>query len=184
VPVLRTYPSLKVWVAGCASGEEAHSLAILLAEEGLLARTQIYATDVSASALERARLAIYPPERLAGYEDNYRRAGGRATLAGHFDLGARRAVLAPALRASIHVAGHNLIVDEVFGEMHVVFCRNVLIYFGHELQERVLDLLGRSLVRGGFLCLGAHESLRLSSHAGAFEAVLAGSKLFRKGSGR
>ena len=180
LPFLRTYPALKIWVAGCASGEEADSLAILLFEEGLRDRSRIYATDINPAALARAREGIYPVDRLELYADNYRRAGGTGPFTSYFTVAHGYAAISPSLRQNVHFAEHNLASDEVFGQMHLVFCRNVLIYFERPLQDRVLDLLGRSLVHGGFLCLGARESLHMSIHASAYDELAPGSKIFRR----
>ena len=180
LPFLRTYPALKVWIAGCATGEEADSLAILLHEEGLRDRSRIYATDINPAALARAREGIYSVDRLELYADNYRRAGGAGPFTSYFTVAHGYAAISPSLRQNVHFAEHNLVSDEVFGQMHLVFCRNVLIYFERALQERVLDLLGRSLVHGGFLCLGARESLHLSGQADAYDELARGSKIFRR----
>ncbi len=180
VPFVRTYPTLKMWVAGCASGEEAYSLAIVLHEEGLYERTRIYATDLSPAALQRARAGIYPVEQLKHYAQNYQRAHGRDSLTRYFTVAHGHAAIARSLARNIHFAEHNLVSDEVFGEMNVIFCRNVLIYFDRQLQEESVGLMRRSLIRGGFLCLGSKESLRLTRHADAFEELEPGSRIFRK----
>jgi chemotaxis protein methyltransferase CheR len=180
VPFIRTYPTLKCWVAGCASGEEAYSLAIVLHEEGLYERARLYATDLSPAALRRARAGIYPVEQLKQYAQNYQRAHGRDSLTRYFTVAHGHAAIARHLAQHIHFAEHNLASDEVFGEMNVIFCRNVLIYFGRQLQEDVVGLMRRSLIRGGFLCMGTKESLRLTRHADAFEELAPGSRIFRK----
>jgi chemotaxis protein methyltransferase CheR len=180
VPFIRTFPTLKLWVAGCASGEEPYSIAILLEEEGLYERTRLYATDLSPAALARARAGIYPVEQLKGYARNYQLAGGRDSLTRYFTVAHGHAAIARSLARHIHFAEHNLVSDEVFGEMNVVFCRNVLIYFDRQQQDASVDLMRRSLIRGGFLCLGTQESLRLTCHADAFEEIAAGSRIFRK----
>jgi chemotaxis protein methyltransferase CheR len=180
LPFLRTYPALKLWIAGCATGEESDSLAILLHEEGLGDRSRIYATDINPAALARAREGIYPIDRLELYADNYRRAGGTADFTSYFTVAHGYAAISPSLRQNVHFAEHNLASDEVFGQMHLVFCRNVLIYFERGLQDRVVDLLGRSLVNRGFLCLGAREHLHLSGHADAYDELAPGSKIFRR----
>jgi chemotaxis protein methyltransferase CheR len=180
VPYIRTFPTLKVWLAGCATGEEAYSVAIVLHEEGLYERTRIYATDVAPAALARARAGIYPVEQLKAYAANYQRAHGRDSLTRYFTVAHGHAAVNRQLGRHIHFAEHNLASDEVFGEMNVVFCRNVLIYFDRGLQDQAVGLLRRSLVRGGFLALGAKESLRLTRHADAFEELVPGSRIFRK----
>lgn len=180
VPFLQTYPHLKVWVAGCATGEEAYSVAIVLREEGLEERTLIYATDMNPAALERARAGAYPADRIGDGDERHRHAGGTRRLGEYFTEAHGRAAIEPTLRRNIHFTEHNLAADQVFGEMHVIFCRNVLIYFERPLQNRAVALLGRSLIEGGFLCLGAKESLRLTEHARAYEEVMPRSKIFRK----
>jgi chemotaxis protein methyltransferase CheR len=170
VPVLRTYPFLKIWHAGCAGGQEAYSGAILLTEEGLLERTQIYATDISARALAQAREGAYtlPSPALAKLEKNYRDTGGSNELTRYLTVALDQVALRPALRRKISFFQHDLVTDHVFGEMNVVFCKNVLIYFGRELRERVLQKIAASLCPGGFLCLGSSERL---TGASPIEAV-------------
>lgn len=180
VPLLRTYPSLKIWVAGCATGEEAYSLAILLREEGLLERSLIYATDISERALHRARAGIYDLDRIAGFSAAYLEAGGCGSLADYYTAGYGSAVLDRSLRRSMVFADHSLATDGVFAEVQLVSCRNVLIYFDRELQDRAIGLFHDALCRRGFLCLGARETLRFSRHAGAFEVVEGGEKVFRR----
>jgi chemotaxis protein methyltransferase CheR len=166
-PMLRTYPLLNVWHSGCASGEEVYSMAILLSEEGLHDRVQIYATDLSAAALEQAkqgvypaeRMVVYPAERMVAYADNHQRSGGRGHLGDHFTEAYDRVAVKEALRRRVLFFEHDLVSDQVFAEMHVVLCRNVLIYFGGELRLEVLRKLGQSTRPGGFLCLGAGEQL-------------------------
>ena len=159
LPVLRTYPLLRIWHAGCATGEEAYASAIMLSEAGLYERAQIYATDLSARAIEQAKEGMYPAERFAAFADNYARAGGSAQLDRYFTAAYDRIALVEPLRRNILFFQHNLVSDHVFGEMHVVFCRNVMIYFGEELRARVLDKLRQALVHGGFLCLGSSERI-------------------------
>ena len=180
VPVLRTYPHLKVWIAGCATGEEAYSVAILFREEGLGGRTLIHATDMNPAALERARAGAYPADRIRDGAERHRHAGGTRPFVEYFTEGRGWAAIEPSLRRDIHFSEHNLAADQVFGEMHVIFCRNVLIYFERPLQNRAVALLGRSLIEGGFLCLGAKESLRLTEHARAYEELEPRSKIFKK----
>jgi chemotaxis protein methyltransferase CheR len=180
VPFLHTYPRLRLWVAGCASGEEALSVAILLHEEGLLSRSLIYATDVNPAALERARQGIYPADRIRLYADNYRRAGGAGSFLSYFTVAHGYGAIQPQLTRHVHFAEHNLACDEVFGEMNLILCRNVLIYFQEDLQERVLSVLDRSLVRGGFLCLGSRESLRLWRKRHDYEELAPERRIFRQ----
>jgi chemotaxis protein methyltransferase CheR len=180
VPILRTYPFFKQWHAGCATGEEVYSMAILLKEEGLYGRAMLYGTDFNDQALDTARQGIYSPEQIQAYTTNYQAAGGTGSFAAYYSSKYQRAGLQAALRERITFANHNLVTDAVFGEMHVVCCRNVLIYFNDELQDRVLQLFTDSLVRGGFLCLGAKEDIRFTAVADAYETVDARARIFKK----
>jgi chemotaxis protein methyltransferase CheR len=165
VPVLRTYPFLKVWHSGCATGEEAYASAILLSEEGLYARTQIYATDLSPSAVEQAKQGVYSTECLREFGENHLRPGGASPLASYYTEAYGRIALRDSLRKNVLFFQHDLVSDHVFGEMNVIFCRNVLIYFGQSLRERVIAKFAQSLCPGGFLCLGSEEKLPRSGHA-------------------
>ena len=169
VPLLRTYPSLKVWVAGCSAGEEVYSLAILLREEGLLERTLIYATDINAQALKKAESGVFDLERIAQFTRNHQRSGARSSLSEHYTAAYGRAVFDKSLRKHIVFSDHSLATDSVFAEMHLVSCRNVLIYFDRTLQDRAVGLFRDTLVRKGFLGLGSKESLRFSAHREAFD---------------
>ncbi len=180
IPYLATYPFIKVWHAGCATGEEAYSLAILLQEENLLERTTIYATDFNEEALENARVGIYPLERMKQYGSSYRRAGGCRSLSEYYHAQYDSVIMEPKLRKSITFSRHNLTVDQVFGEMNLVLCRNVLIYFNRTLQSQVLHLFDESLVNGGFLCLGSQESLQFSDRAKHFMEFDDKRKIYRK----
>jgi chemotaxis protein methyltransferase CheR len=160
VPLLRTYPRLNVWHCGCAAGEEVYATAIVLLEEGLYDRTQIYATDVSAQALEQAKQALYPADRLKAFAEGYAASGGKSTFSSYFTEAYDGIALRESLRKNILFFEHNLVSDHVFAEMNVVFCRNVLIYFGEELRGRVMGTIRESLCPGGFLCLGSSETLR------------------------
>jgi chemotaxis protein methyltransferase CheR len=159
IPVLRTYPLLNIWFSGCAAGEEAYSAAIVLSEEGLYDRTQIYATDLSNVALEQAKQGVYEDDLLPKYEANYREAGGAADFSSYYVGAYNQIALRESLRRKILFFQHNLVSDHVFAEMHLIFCRNVLIYFQPTLRSRVLDKLRQSLCPGGFLCLGSSEHL-------------------------
>ncbi|SBW00469.1 Methylase of chemotaxis methyl-accepting protein [uncultured Alphaproteobacteria bacterium] len=180
VPHLKTFPFIKVWHAGCAAGQEVYSMAILLEEEGMLSRAQIYGTDISPPVLEVARRGIYPLEAVRQYTSNYQKAGGTASFADYYTAGYESVAIAADLKKNVLFSPHNLVTDGIFGEMHMIFCRNVLIYFGEELQEKVIKLFLDSLRNGGFLCLGTKESLRFSAHADAFEVVDAREKIYRK----
>ncbi|HSW16575.1 MAG TPA: CheR family methyltransferase [Ramlibacter sp.] len=180
VPVLQTYPSLKIWVAGCSSGEEVWSLAILLAEEQLLDRAIIYATDINPEALRLAEAGVYPLKRMPLFSRNYQAAGGRASLADHCATGYDGAVFNRQLKRQIVFADHSLATDSVFSEVHFVSCRNVLIYFNRQLQDRAVGLFRDALVHRGVLGLGSRESLMFGAHAQAFEPWVAQQAIYRK----
>jgi chemotaxis protein methyltransferase CheR len=180
VPFLRTYPSFKVWVAGCSTGEEVYSLAILLREERLLERALIYATDINREALRRAEAGIYRLDRLACYSEAYRAAGGRASLSDYFTVGYGAAVFDKRLRKDIVFSDHSLVTDTVFAEVQLVTCRNVLIYFDPALQDRVIGLFRDSLCRKGFLGLGARETLNFSNYAADFNEFVREERIYRK----
>ncbi|MBS2013627.1 MAG: protein-glutamate O-methyltransferase CheR [Deltaproteobacteria bacterium] len=168
VPLLATYPSLKIWIAGCSAGEEVYSFAILLAEEGLLDRTMIYATDINPEALRKAEAGVYALDRVPTFTENHRAAGGKGSLSTHYRAHYGGAMFDRALRKNVVFSDHSLATDAVFGEMHLVSCRNVLIYFDRALQDRAIGLMRDSLVRRGFLGVGTKETLRFSSHAADF----------------
>lgn len=180
LPVLHTYPSLKIWVAGCASGEEVYSLAILLHEEGLLERSTLYATDINPRALERARQGIFPLNALQQYTRNYQAAGGTRGFSDYYTAAYDAARFDRELCRRVTFADHSLATDHVFSETHLICCRNVLIYFNRKLQDRAIGLFAQSLCHRGFLGLGSKESLDFSSHAGSFEPVSLRERLFRK----
>jgi len=181
VPLLRTYPFLKVWVAGCGTGEEVYSLAILLREEGLLERTLIYATDINTQALQKAEAGVYAVERIAAFTQNHGQSGGRASLSDYYTAAYGNAVFDRSLKRHIVFSDHSLATDSVFAEVQLLSCRNVLIYFNRELQERALGLFKDSLCHRGFLGLGARESLRFSRHAAAFSSLVWEDRIFQKG---
>ena len=183
VPVLRTYPSLKMWVAGCSTGEEAYSLAILLREERLLDRTLIYATDINAHTLQKAEAGVYDADRIAGFTENHRRSGAASSLSDYYTARYGRAVLDKSLRKNIVFSDHSLATDSVFAEVQFVSCRNVLIYFDRTLQERALGLFSESLCRKGFLGIGAKESLRSSTYARSFVEVVREDRIYQKTGG-
>jgi chemotaxis protein methyltransferase CheR len=180
VPELRTYPSLKVWVAGCSTGEEVYSLAILLREEGLLDRTIIYATDINAESLRRAEAGVYGIERLAAFADNHRLSGAPCSLSTYYTAAYGSAAFDRTLRARVVFSDHSLATDEVFAEVQLVSCRNVLIYFDSGLQARAVGLFRGALCRRGFLGLGAKETLRFSPHAGAFAEFAPDERWYQK----
>ncbi|HEY1697039.1 MAG TPA: CheR family methyltransferase [Polyangiaceae bacterium] len=180
VPYLRTYPSIKLWVAGCATGEEAYSLAIVLAEEDLLDRTLIYATDIHPESLRAAEQGVYDVERFARFSENYAEAGGRRSLSDYYTARYSSAVLDRSLKKSILFSDHSLATDTVFAEVEFVSCRNVLIYFERALQDRAIGVLRDSLCRKGFLGLGLKETLRFSPHASAFVEFAAAERIYQK----
>jgi chemotaxis protein methyltransferase CheR len=180
VPLLRTYPSLKVWVAGCSAGEEAYSLAILLHEEGLLSKTLIYATDINARMLLKAAAGVYEVQRIAGFTANHHRSGARTSLSDYYSAAYGRAVFNKLLKDHIVFSDHSLATDTVFAEVQLVSCRNVLIYFDRSLQDRALGLFREALCRQGFLGIGAKESIRFSSQAGAFLDFVPAQKIFQR----
>jgi chemotaxis protein methyltransferase CheR len=178
--MLRTYPSVKVWVAGCSTGEEAYSFAILLREEGLLERAIVYATDINPRTLQQAQEGVYDIDRIAGFSENYRRSGGRASLSDYYTARYGRALLDQALKRHIVFSDHSLATDSVFAEVHVVSCRNVLIYFKRELQDRAVGLFHEALCRRGFLGIGSKESLQWTAYATAFTEVAREDRIFQK----
>lgn len=180
MPHLRTYPFIKVWHAGCSAGQEVYSNAILLEEEKMLDRTQLYATDFNEAILEKAKQGIYPMDLVRQYTANYQAAGGIASFSDYYHANYEHVIIENRLREQVLFTPHNLATDGVFGEMHVIFCRNVLIYFNRELQNRVFQLFYDSLVPGGFLCLGSKESMRFADIADKFELVSEREKIYRK----
>ena len=179
LPVLRTYPSLKVWVAGCSAGEEAYSMAILLHEEGLLERSLIYATDINPRALQRAEAGVFDVASIAGFTHNHRRSGAPVSLSADYTAAYDSAVFNQSLKRHIVFSDHSLATDSVFAEVQLVSCRNVLIYFDRGLQERAVGLFRDALCHGGFLGIGSKESLRFSRHADAFATVSAEDRIYR-----
>lgn len=180
VPHLRTYPSLKVWVAGCSSGEELYSLAILFREEGLEERTIFYATDINTEALKKAEAGMYDLERIPLFTANHQRAGGKSSLSDYYTTAYGAAVFDKSLRKRTVFSDHSLVSDSVFAEAQLVSCRNVLIYFNSELQDRAVGLFKDSLVRRGFLGLGSKESLHFSAHADDFEDFARNERIYQK----
>ena len=180
VPLLATYPFAKVWVAGCSTGEEAWSVAILLHEEGLLARTLVYATDINPQALAAAQAGVYPLDRVAQYSTNYLKSGGRGSLADYYTAAYGNAIFDKRLKAQVLFSDHSLATDSVFSEVELVSCRNVLIYFDRDLQGRAIGLFHDALSPRGFLGIGSKESLRFSTHALAFDEFARGERIYRK----
>ena len=180
VPLLRTYPFIRIWHAGCSTGEEVFSMAILLEEEGLYDRARLYATDINDVVLQRARQGIFPLERMQEYTENYMRAGGKRSFSEYYTAKYDGAIFAPALTRNIVFSQHNLVTDRSFSEFHVIFCRNVLIYFDKALQNHVHSLFYDSLVTFGILALGSKESLKFSQYETNYEKLSATEKIYRK----
>ena len=180
VPLLRTYPFVRIWNAGCSTGEETYSLAILLSEEGLYDRTRIYATDINEAVLVQARRGLFQLEKMQEYTENYLNAGGQHAFSEYYVAGYEGARFQPGLTDNVVFARHNLVADGSFNEFHVIVCRNVMIYFDTPLQERVHALFHESLVRLGVLALGSKESTAFTRHADDYEVIDAGERLYRK----
>ena len=180
VPRLETYPSVKIWIAGCSTGEEVYSLAILLREEGLLERSQIYATDINPGSLDKARQGIFSRGSLKGHTANYQKAGGKRAFSDYYCAAYDAAIFDKSLRENITFADHSLATDSVFSETQLVLCRNVLIYFNKKLQDRALGLFHESLSHRGLLGLGRKESIDFSDYATHFEPVSKTERIFRK----
>jgi chemotaxis protein methyltransferase CheR len=180
VPVLRTYPFVRIWHAGCSTGEEVYSMAILLEEEGLYERARIYATDINEVVLHTAKSGIYPVEKMKEYTQNYLRAGGTRSFSDYYVAKYDAAIFNSSLSRNVVFSQHNLVTDRSFAEFHVILCRNVMIYFDRKLQDRVHSLFYESLVPFGFLGLGSKESLRFSKYESCYEEVDARDKLYRR----
>lgn len=180
VPYLKTYPFIRIWHAGCSTGEEAYSLAILLEEEGLYHRCRIYVTDFNAQVLHKAEKGIFPLSHMQEYTRNYQLAGGKRAFSDYYTAQYGGALFNPSLKKNMVFSVHNLATDSSFNEFNVVLCRNVMIYFNKALQARVYDLIYKSMSMFGFLGLGAKESLRGMPHEHAFEPIDAVNKISRK----
>ena len=180
VPLLRTYPFIRIWHAGCSTGEEVFSMAILLEEEGLYDRARLYATDINDVVLQRAKQGIFPLDRMQEYTENYMKAGGKRSFSEYYTAKYDGALFSPSLTRNIVFSQHNLVTDRSFSEFHVIFCRNVLIYFDKSLQNRVHSLFYDSLVMFGILALGSKESLKFSQYEPCYEKLSAAEKLYRK----
>ena len=180
VPLLRTYPFVRIWQAGCSTGEEVYSLAILLHEEGLYERCRIYATDMNEIVIRKARDGIFPLEVMQKYTSNYLASGGTHAFSDYYTAAYDHVIFRPSLRQHVVFSQHNLVSDGVFNEFHVILCRNVMIYVTRALQERVHDLFHRSFAKFGLLGIGSHESLRFLSNEGEYQPLVPGEKLFRR----
>jgi chemotaxis protein methyltransferase CheR len=180
VPLLRTYPFSRIWVAGCSTGEEVYSLAILLAEVGLADRVRIYATDINEAVIETAKLGVFPLEKMQEYTQNYIRAGGTRSFSEYYLARYDGARFAASLVEGVVFAQHNLVSDAAFNEFHAIVCRNVMIYFAEPLQRRVHELFYESLATFGVLALGQKETIRFSPHAEQYEELDAAERLYKK----
>lgn len=180
IPLLKTWSFIRIWHAGCSTGEEVYSMAILLKEEGLYDRVQLYATDYNQSALNHAKAGIYEVQRIKKYIPNYQNSKPKASLSDYYFAQYDAAIMDFELKKNIVWANHNLVTDNDFAEMHMIICRNVLIYFNRNLQNRVFELFHKSLVNGGFLCLGTKENIKFSSQESNFEVVDPKQKVFKK----
>jgi chemotaxis protein methyltransferase CheR len=180
LPLLQTYPFARIWHAGCSSGEEVYSLAILLHEEGAYERCRIYATDLSETVLANAKEGVFPLAAMKEFTENYQRAGGKAAFSEYYTAQYGNALFRSSLRDNIVFAQHNLVTDGPFNEFNVILCRNVMIYFNKSLQDRVHGLIHGSLARLGVLGLGLRESMRLSPHEGSYEALDEAERIYRK----
>lgn len=180
VPLLRTYPFIRIWHTGCSTGEEVYSMAILLQEEDLFHRCRIYATDMNEAVLRRAKEGIFPLNRMQEYTSNYLKSGGLRSFSEYYTAAYDNAIMRSSLRDNIIFSQHNLAMDSSFNEFHVILCRNVLIYFNKTLQERVHTLLFGSLVHFGILGLGQQEAISFSPHESKYEELQRGEKLYRR----
>ena len=180
IPILKTYPFVKIWHAGCATGEEAYSVAILLQEEGLYDRTTIYATDFNQQALSQAKEGIFPSKMMKEYTANYQLSGGKESFSDYYTSNYDSVIMNKSLKRNIVWANHNLVTDSVFAEVHVILCRNVLIYFDKNLQNKVQRLFHDSLINGGILCLGSKEGIRFTDLAEEYSELDKKQRIFKK----
>jgi chemotaxis protein methyltransferase CheR len=180
IPHLRTYPSLKVWIAGCSGGEELYSFVILFREEGLEERTLFYATDINQQALNTASNGVYALDRIKGFTENHQKSGGKSSLSDYYTANYGLAVFDKSLRNRVVFSDHSLVTDAVFAEVQLISCRNVMIYFDRFFQDRAIGLFRDSLSRNGFLGLGSKENLRFSDHAGAFVEFDRAERLYQR----
>ena len=180
IPILKTYPFIKIWHAGCATGQEAYSMAIILKEEGLYERSTIYATDFNQEALDQAKTGIFPTRMMKDYTSNYQAAGGKESFADYYTSQYDMVIMDSGLRKNIVWANHNLVTDSIFAEVHLILCRNVMIYFEKELQNKVQKLFYESLIKGGILCLGSKESLRYGDLPQKYTEIDRKERIFKK----
>jgi chemotaxis protein methyltransferase CheR len=180
IPVLKTYPFIKIWHAGCSTGEEAYSMAIILKEEGLYERTTLYATDFNQQALNKAKEGIFSTQSMQEYTGNYKLSGGKKSFSDYHVSDHDHVIMNQSLKKNIVWANHNLVTDGVFAEVHLVLCRNVLIYFERNLQNKVQKLFHESLINGGILCLGSKEGLRFTNFYEAYGELDKKQRIFKK----
>ena len=180
IPILKTYPFLKIWHAGCATGEEAYSMAIVMQEEGLYDRTIIYATDFNQRVLNQAKEGIFSNKMMKIYTTNYQLSGGKNSFSSYYTSDHENVIMNQSLKKNIVWANHNLVTDSVFAEAHLILCRNVLIYFNHDLQNKVQSLFYDSLINGGILCLGSKESLRFTDLHDEYKELDKKQRIFKK----
>ncbi len=180
LPILKTYPFIKIWHAGCATGEEAYSMAIVMQEEGLYDRTIIYATDFNQRVLNQAKEGIFSNKMMKIYTTNYQLSGGKNSFSSYYTSDHENVIMNQSLKKNIVWANHNLVTDSVFAEAHLILCRNVLIYFNHDLQNKVQNLFYDSLINGGILCLGSKESLRFTDLHDEYKELDKKQRIFKK----
>ena len=180
IPILKTYPSLKFWIAGCSTGEEVYSFAILLKEEGLLDRSIIYATDINAKSLEKAEAGVFLLDDIKKFTHNYQQAGGKNAFSDYYNAHFDAAIFDKSLKRNIVFTDHSLSTDSVFSETHFISCRNVLIYFERKLQDRAISLFHESLCRKGFLGLGPKETIEFSSCSKGFDPIIEINRIYQK----
>jgi chemotaxis protein methyltransferase CheR len=180
IPMLKAHPLIRIWHAGCATGEEVYSMAILLHEAGLHGRYRIYATDLNETVLARAQEGIFPLKAMRGFTRNYQRSGGQASFADYYTARYERAIVMAALKENLVFARHNLATDSGMGQMHLILCRNVMIYFKHTLKERCAGLFHGSLAPGGYLCLGSKERLDRARLMDSYDEVAPSMRIYRK----
>ena len=180
LPILKTYPFIKIWHAGCATGEEAYSMAIVMQEEGLYDMTTIYATDFNQRVLNQAKEGIFSNKMMKIYTTNYQLSGGKNSFSSYYTSDHENVIMNQSLKKNIVWANHNLVTDSVFAEAHLILCRNVLIYFNHDLQNKVQSLFYDSLINGGILCLGSKESLRFTDLHDEYKELDKKQRIFKK----
>ena len=180
IPIINTHPFIRIWHAGCSTGEEVYSMAIILKETGLYEKTQMYATDFNEKVINKAKKGIYPISHIPEHTKNYQKAGGKEPFSNYYTAKYDSIIIANNLKKNILFSEHNLSTDSVFNEMHLILCRNVLIYFNKILQKRVIKLFYDSLSIGGILCLGSKETLRFTDYDDCFEEIVKNQKIYRK----